>query len=113
MLSNSPTQMPRLINRIVAVATMVAGVAWAQTYPVKPLRIVTGSPGSGIDMTSRLMAPGLANGLGQQVIVENRGGILSTEFVVKAAPDAHTLVLDGFTMCLTIRSGILRRFHCW
>ena len=51
-----------------------AGVASAQSYPTKPIRIVTNEPGGGLDFALRMMTPALSSGLGQQVIVDNRGG---------------------------------------
>ena len=67
-----------------------------QGYPNKPIRIVTGDPGGGIDFTARLIAQGLPATLGQQVVVDNRGGgggILAGETVAKAAPDGYTLLV--------------------
>src|SRR3990172_1644646 len=58
----------------VGLTLVVGGAAVGQNYPNKPIRIVTGGPGGGADFASRLMAAGLAGGLGQQVIVDNRGG---------------------------------------
>ena len=72
----------------------------AQTYPVKPIRIVVGYPpgGSG-DFTTRLIADELGKELGgATVIVENRpgaGGSIASEFVAKAAPDGYTLLNQG------------------
>jgi len=50
-----------------------AGLAGAQTFPTKPLRIVTSAPGGTSDFTSRLIARALTEALGKQVIVDNRG----------------------------------------
>src|SRR5688572_5108978 len=49
------------------------GIACAQTYPDRPVRIVTSGVGGGNDFVARLVAQGFTNSLGQQVIVENRG----------------------------------------
>ena len=51
-----------------------AASASAQSYPIKPIRIVTNEPGGGLDFALRVMTPALSSGLGQQVIVDNRGG---------------------------------------
>jgi tripartite-type tricarboxylate transporter receptor subunit TctC len=70
--------------------------ACGQDYPVKPIRIVTSGVGGGNDFVSRLFAQGLTANLGQQVIVDNRGGgsgLVGTRAVVKAAPDGYTLML--------------------
>jgi tripartite-type tricarboxylate transporter receptor subunit TctC len=72
----------------------------AQTYPVKPIRLVVGYPpgGSG-DFTTRLIADELGKELGgATVIVENRpgaGGSIASEFVARAAPDGYTLLNQG------------------
>lgn len=66
--------------------------AFAQAYPTKPIRIVTGGTGGGGDFISRLLASGLAVTLGQQVIVDNRGGVVPGEIVSQAAPDGYTLL---------------------
>lgn len=88
-------------TRVAAVLLLACPIAAAaQGFPTKPVRIVTSPPGGGVDLAARLIGPGLSAGLGQQVVIENRGGILSTQTVLKAAPDGHTLLLDGFTVWL-------------
>jgi len=69
----------------------------APNYPSKPVRVIApSSPGSGVDIVSRLVAQKLGANLGQQVLVENRagaGGNLGAEVAAKAAPDGYTLFM--------------------
>jgi len=71
--------------------------ASAQTYPVKPIRlIVPYPPGAGTDFVGRLIGQRLGEALGQQVLVENRGGsagVVGTDAVAKAPADGYTLGL--------------------
>ena len=76
----------------------IAATATAQQYPVKPVRIVTTVTGGSQDLTARLIAPKLAERLGQQVIVDNRGGIISMELVAKAPADGYTLLLASASL---------------
>ncbi len=71
----------------------------AENYPIKPIRIVTAQAGGGSDVVLRLIAPGLAAGLGQQVIVDNRG-IIAAEVVARAPADGYTLLFSGATLWL-------------
>jgi len=75
-----------------------AQAAVAQSYPEKPVRIVTTVPGGTLDLTSRVLAPRLSDRLGQQVVVDNRGGILSMELVAKAPADGHTLLVASASL---------------
>jgi tripartite-type tricarboxylate transporter receptor subunit TctC len=74
----------------------VSSMAWAQTYPAKPVRIVVGFPAGGAqDIRARLIGQWLSERLGQQFLVENRSGAssnIATEAVVRAAPDGYTLL---------------------
>lgn len=88
---------------IVAVLALFAmHSAIAQTYPTRPVRIVVGSAAGGtLDLLARAIAPKLGEGLGQPVIVENRAGTttaIAEEYVVKSAPDGHTLIMSGITL---------------
>ena len=90
--------MRKAIFGALALATVFAtGVACAQQYPAKPVRILVGYvPGGGVDTTARIMAAALTDAWGSQVIVENRPGAagnIATELAAKAPPDGYTLVL--------------------
>jgi tripartite-type tricarboxylate transporter receptor subunit TctC len=64
------------------------------TYPNRPVRLVTGSPGSTSDIVARFIAQKLSERWGRTVVVDNRpgaGGIIGTEIVAKSAPDGYTL----------------------
>jgi tripartite-type tricarboxylate transporter receptor subunit TctC len=84
-----------LATLILPLALALAGGAQAQTYPTKPIRIVTSPAGGGNDFPARLIARALAAPLGQQLIVENRPTILIADIVAKAPPDGYTLLVTG------------------
>jgi tripartite-type tricarboxylate transporter receptor subunit TctC len=79
-----------------------AGPATAQTYPSKPIRMITSQAGGGADVVTRLIAQGLTERMGQQVIVDNRGVVAVVgELVAKAPPDGYTLLLYAQALWLT------------
>ena len=78
-----------------ALLVVGTGTASGQAFPSKPIRIVTGEAGGGIDLVARLVAQGISAPLGQAVIVENRPVSIATEIVAKALPDGYSLVLFG------------------
>lgn len=71
--------------------------AKAQSYPVKPVRFLVGFPPGGTnDILARAVAPKLSEFLGQQVVVENRGGAnasIAADLTARAAPDGYTIML--------------------
>jgi len=72
-------------------------IAWAQSYPTRPVRLVVGFFAGGLsDILARVLSPALSERLGQQVVVEDLPGAgtnIATEAVVKAAPDGYTLLM--------------------
>ncbi|MGZ5094768.1 MAG: Bug family tripartite tricarboxylate transporter substrate binding protein [Burkholderiales bacterium] len=79
----------------VGVTVLGAGPAFTQSYPSKPIRIVTSPAGGGNDLPARLIARALSGPLGQQLIVDNRPTVLIADLVAKAAPDGYTLLVTG------------------
>ena len=80
----------------VVLTTLTLG-AWAQSYPLRPVKFVAGfPPGGGMDSVSRALGEKLSPRLGQQIVVENRpgaGGAIGTDAVAKSAPDGYTLLI--------------------
>ncbi len=76
---------------------LAPGIARAQDYPTKPVRVVVPYPaGGGTDLVARLIVPRLAERWKQTVIIDNKGGasgILGSEIVAKATPDGYTLLI--------------------
>ena len=66
-----------------------------QSYPNKPMRVVTGEAGGGNDVVSRLIGQGISGPLGQPVITDNRRTSSRYEIVARASPDGYTLLLNG------------------
>lgn len=102
------TDLNKWLCAIVA-ALACAGVGHAQTFPTKPIRVVTSQPGNGFDIASRIIGERLSVSLGQPIIVDNRGGaggVIAGEIVAKAPPDGHTLLSYGNT---TWQIGFMRR----
>jgi hypothetical protein len=98
-----PSSLKSLLTAL-ALALVCSAPASAQRKPSKPIRIVVPfTPGTGIDVIARAIAPMLQERLGQAVIVDNKPGASGTigfGFVAKSAPDGHTLLLtaNGFVI---------------
>jgi tripartite-type tricarboxylate transporter receptor subunit TctC len=94
--------MGRLILAAVLAAVCAGTATAADSYPVKPVRIIVAvGPGSGDDFVARQIAAKLSELLSQQFIVENRpgaGGMIGQTFVAKSSPDGYTLLLAGGSM---------------
>ena len=88
----------RALARVLALGALVAvahPAAGQPAYPVKPVRMVTTEAGGGTDFATRLIAQGITQGIGQQVVVDNRpSGVIPGETVAKAPPDGYTLLVS-------------------
>jgi tripartite-type tricarboxylate transporter receptor subunit TctC len=88
--------MRNLQSMLAAWLIVLAGAAFAQSYPSKTIRyIVPWPPGGGADVLSRILSPKLAEALGQQIVIDNRGGAagnIGTDLAAKSAPDGYTIL---------------------
>lgn len=105
---------PILVRAGLAVLLASLGTAWnsiatAQAYPAKPIKLIVAyPPGGANDILGRIMAQKLSEGLGQQVVVDNRGGAggtIGSEAAAKSPGDGYTLLM-GATGPLTIAPSI-------
>jgi tripartite-type tricarboxylate transporter receptor subunit TctC len=83
------------------IAVSCVTVVRAQAYPERPIRlIVSYPPGGGTDVTARTIVGRLSEGLGRQVVIDNRpgaGSTIGTDLVAKAIPDGYTLLMSDTT----------------
>ncbi len=94
-----------LIGLLSAIVLLPVGWAsqpvQAQPFPTKPLRMLTAEPGGGSDVAARIIAPGLSAGLGQPVVVDNRGGgMIIAEITARAPADGYTLLTYSSSLWL-------------
>ena len=101
------------IARLLALTLLLGAAcpAFAQApYPVKPVRFIVGFPPGGTnDIVARIVAPKLSENLGQQVVVENRGGAntaIASEMFVRMAPDGYTIMMNAPDIPTVAESGV-------
>jgi tripartite-type tricarboxylate transporter receptor subunit TctC len=96
-MANHSTPVVMVCSMLTVAAGLAALPAQAQSYPTRPVRfVVPYPPGGANDTVVRLLAPKVTEQLGQQIVVDNRGGgntIIGSELVAKAAPDGYTLLI--------------------
>jgi tripartite-type tricarboxylate transporter receptor subunit TctC len=90
---------------IAGLLSACAGIAYAQSYPARPITLVVPfPPGAGIDTVARVAADELTSRLGQPTVVENRpgaGGMAGARIVVSAQPDGHSLLVAPNTIVIS------------
>jgi tripartite-type tricarboxylate transporter receptor subunit TctC len=98
----------RFIIRLIGVLTLsvLSGLAYAQNWPTKPIKLVLQfPPGGSTDVVARILAQSLTTSLGQTVIVENKpgaDGAIAAEFVLRSEPDGHTFFLASNTPMMQV-----------
>jgi len=84
---------------VLAAASLSFGIAWAQGWPAKTVRVVVPfAPGGTADTLGRLVSQRLGESLKENFVIENRGGaggVIGSDLVAKAAPDGYTLLVSG------------------
>jgi tripartite-type tricarboxylate transporter receptor subunit TctC len=93
-------------------ACLLPDAAMAQSFPVKPLRLIVRAPPGGTDdLIARLITPSIGKALGQQMIVDYRpgaGGLVAWEYIAKQPPDGYSLLLaaSGLAAIKSLRAGV-------
>jgi len=89
------------MSKLAFVLLFFSAQALAQSYPVKPIKVLVGvPPGGPTDAVARAVQPELSEALGQQLVIENRPGasaVIASDLVAKAPPDGHTLAFIYIT----------------
>ena len=94
------------VHLLALAALLAAASAVAQTYPVRPVRVIVPfAAGGNTDLTARLIGAKLSDVFGQQIVIENRPGgatNIGTELVAKAPPDGYTILMGGATNAINM-----------
>lgn len=102
----------RLAAGLIVCTTLVAGHATAQTWPARSVRVIVPYPaGGGADFVARVFCKALSDTIGQQFVVDNRGGAngnVGSEAAAKSTPDGYTLLVTASTN-LTINPNLYRK----
>ena len=108
------TRRPRVAAALLLLVGCLAGApahAASGSYPSRPVRVlVPFAPGGGADTLGRIITPKLTEGMGQQWVVDNRGGAggnIAAETVARAAPDGYTVFM-GFSTVLTVNPSLYK-----
>ena len=95
----------RLCGKAVAVFLLTTGAALAQNYPTRPIRMVVPQPAGGtMDTVMRALGEQLSRQMGQQFVIDNRGGangLIAGELVAKAPPDGYTMIYTTNSLATT------------
>jgi tripartite-type tricarboxylate transporter receptor subunit TctC len=98
-----------MLTLMVAAVVLGHGLAHAQSFPDRPVKLVVPyPPGGGNDVLARIIAPGLSSALGQQVVVENKpgaGGTIGSAAVARAPADGYTILIIN-TLPHTAAAGL-------
>ncbi len=92
-----------MLRVVCALSACGAAFAASAQYPNKPIRMLAPEPGGGNEIAGRTIAQAISEGLGQNVVIENRGGAsgaIAGEIVARAAPDGYTVLYYGSTIWL-------------
>ena len=113
MIKSSTFGRASVASMLAISAVMTAGHVAAQAWPTKPVRIVIAfAPGGGTDIMGRMLARKFADATGQSFVPENRagaGGLLAAEFVSKAPPDGHTVMVSTASLSVNVNQVALLR----
>jgi tripartite-type tricarboxylate transporter receptor subunit TctC len=102
---------------VAAALPVLSRVAWAQSYPTRPVRLIAPfPPGGSIDLAARLIGQWLTERLGQQVVIENKGGAggnVGSEAALNSPPDGYTLLLCSVANAIsaTLYDKLNYNFH--